>query len=352
MASTSTLRITYWGVTGTLPAPLRPEEVTAKFTQALLHLLESDRLTGLRPGLQAAEQVRQLVQEQLPFHLRATFGGNTTCLEVQTPDALIILDAGSGLRELGGVLERRWNEPGYAGPREAHLLLSHPHLDHWCALPFADCLYDPRNRFTLYGSESVLLSLSALLCADQPLSHSYFPPDYDLLKALRNFRVLTDNCSFHIGDTHVRTLPLHHPGGCMGFRLDHGGRSFVFATDHEQLEVPDRHLADFARGADLLYLDGQYLAAEYEGQKGIMSDPPLARRGWGHSSVEACTATAAAAGVRELHIGHREPRRDDNDLARVEVYARELLRQELLAQGREPDACQTRVPYEGLTIEL
>jgi phosphoribosyl 1,2-cyclic phosphodiesterase len=256
MTNRSTFCITYWGVTGTLPAPLRPEEVTAKITQALLYLLENDHLAGLRPGPQTTEQIDSLVRERLPFPLRATYGGNTTCVEVQTPDALIILDAGSGLRELGRLLERRWNEPGFVGQRTAHLLLSHPHFDHWCGLPFADCLYDPRNRFTLHGSESVLHSLSALLCSDMPLSHSYFPPDYDLLKALRNFHVLPEYASFHIGNSHVRTIPLRHPGGCTGFRLDHEDRSFVFITDHEHPETPDRQLVEFARDADLLYLDG------------------------------------------------------------------------------------------------
>src|SRR4051794_19903261 len=93
--------ITYWGVTGTLPAPLKPAEVTDKVVRSLHSLLEQGLLADLLPGPASLDAVRQRVEEALPFHLRSTYGANTTCVEVQTPDSLLILDCGSGLRELG-----------------------------------------------------------------------------------------------------------------------------------------------------------------------------------------------------------------------------------------------------------
>src|SRR5439155_23442142 len=111
----------------------------------------------------------------------------------------------------------------------------------------------------------------------------------------------------------------------------------------------DRALAEFARDADLLYLDGQYLDAEYQGTAPIMQDTPMSRRGWGHSTVEACVATAVAARVRSLHVGHREPKRDDFDLARIDAYLQQCVAEALKGTGRQMPAC---IPQEGLTIQV
>ena len=67
-------------------------------------LIERDRLADLRPGPDLEANLRRRIEEELPFHLRSSYGGNTTCVEVQTPDALLILDCGSGFRELGVVV--------------------------------------------------------------------------------------------------------------------------------------------------------------------------------------------------------------------------------------------------------
>jgi phosphoribosyl 1,2-cyclic phosphodiesterase len=349
MAGAPVFTITYWGITGTFTAPLKPPEITAKIVQAI-HTLQAKGLLPERPA--TPEAIRRIVEDHLPFPLRSTFGGNTTCLEVQTPDSLLILDCGSGFRELGIELERRWNAPGYTGPRSAHVLISHPHMDHTYATPYVDPYFDPRNHFTLWSSKEVLDSLGAVLNPQSPLSHTYFPPTYDLMKALRDWQRIEAGTSFTIGSTRISTYALNHPGGCLAFRLENAGRVFVFATDHEHPEVPDRQLASFARDADLLYMDGQYLAAEYEGKQGIMSEKPYSRRGWGHSSVEACIATAVAAGARTLHVGHREPKRTDENTARVDRYLQEQMQVALTAAGRDTGACRALIPCEGMTIQL
>ncbi len=107
MAQEPVFTITYWGVTGTLTAPLRPPEVTDKLVGAIKHLVEQGRLADLCPGPELEATIRRRVQEELPFHLGSSYGGNTTCVEVQTPDALLILDCGSGFRELGLALQAR-----------------------------------------------------------------------------------------------------------------------------------------------------------------------------------------------------------------------------------------------------
>jgi phosphoribosyl 1,2-cyclic phosphodiesterase len=352
MSSAPVFAITYWGVTGTLSAPLKPHEVTDKLVAALGHLGEQQCLAELTKVARDPHELRAFLERQLPFHLRSTYGGNTTCVEVQTPDALIIMDCGSGFRDLGVELERRWNAPGFRGQRSAHVFVTHAHMDHTLATPFFDPYLDPRNHFALYGSSSVMRSLEAVLSPASPLSNTYFPPTFDLLKAIRDRHVIDGGMTLAIGSTTLTTLQLNHPGGCLGFRFDCGGKRFVFCTDHEHQEVPDRTVAEFARGADLLYLDGQYLADELEGKTGIMDEQPLSRRGWGHSSVEACVATGVAAQARLVHIGHREPKRDDNDLARVDRYVRQCMAEALRSAGRDPASCPASVPFEGLTVRI
>jgi phosphoribosyl 1,2-cyclic phosphodiesterase len=352
MAVDPVFTITYWGTTGTLTAPLKPPEVTDKLVRAIQRLVETGRWADLRPGPGLEATIRRRLDEEVPFPLRSTYGGNTTCVEVQTPDALLILDCGSGFRELGIALGQRWNTQGYRGSRAGHVLITHPHMDHTYATPYIGPYYDPRNTFTVWGSQSVLDSLEAVLSPKSALSHTYFPPTFDMLKALRDFNAIEAGAEFRIGSTHVRTLALRHPGGCMAYRLENAERVFVFATDHEHAEAPDRTLADFARGADLIYMDGQYLAAEYEGREAIPGDPVMGRRGWGHSTVEDCVKTALYAEVRVLHIGHLEPQRSDDQLADIEQHLQDLVRDGLRQQGRGPDECQALIPFEGLTVRL
>src|SRR5579864_5147490 len=147
--------ITYWGVTGTLTTPLRAEEVTDKLVAALQCLIERNRLADLRPGPELEANIRRRIEEELPFYLRSSYGGNTTCVEVQTPDALLILDCGSGFRELGIALAARWRAEGERTQRQAHILISHAHMDHTFATPYFVPYFDPRNNFTLWGSQTV-----------------------------------------------------------------------------------------------------------------------------------------------------------------------------------------------------
>jgi phosphoribosyl 1,2-cyclic phosphodiesterase len=343
--------ITYWGTTGTLAAPLKPAQASAKLRSAIQYLAEHKLMDELARVAGDTARLNEFLQLHLPFSLRSTYGGNSTCVEVQAPEALLVIDCGTGFRELGIELQRRWAAPDFRGPRELHVLITHPHMDHTLATPFFDPYYNPQNHVTLYGSAPVLQSLDAVLGAGG-LSRLYFPPTYDSFKAKMQKRAIAAGQTFTIGTTTIRTIDLYHPGGCLGFRFDREGRSFVFCTDHEASGGADPRVAEFARGADLLYLDGQYLAAEYEGRAGIMGQTPGSRRGWGHATVESCVATAIAAGARQLHLGHREPMRDDEDLARIEDYARSCLTQQLKQAGRDAGACTLCIPYEGLSVQL
>jgi phosphoribosyl 1,2-cyclic phosphodiesterase len=125
-----------------------------------------------------------------------------------------------------------------------------------------------------------------------------------------------------LGATTVTPFEVFHPAPCLAYRVERAGRVLVFCTDHElrhgDPDDPDQQksldaearLVRYARDADLLYRDGQYLRAEYEGLKGIGSSGPLPRVGWGHSCLEDVVEMATACGIRHTLIGHHDPNRD------------------------------------------
>lgn len=351
MSEQSVFQITYWGTTGTLSAPLRPDQVTEKIVRCITQLVNEGRLHQLAPTGDHRQLIEQMVEE-LPLHMRSTYGGNTTCVEVRTPDGLFIVDCGSGFRELGRSLQQRWNDSESDCPRKADVLLTHPHFDHTLATPFFGPYYNPRNEFTIWGTVDTLNSLRAILSPVSDLSNVYFPPTFDLMKGVKELNEIQVGQELTFGSTTVRTCPLNHPGGCLAFRFECQGKSFVFASDHEQAKVPDPGLTVFAKGADLLYTEGQYTEAEYLGEKAIPGEGVLPRKGWGHSPVEACVKLAVAAGVRTLHIGHHDPARKDEELMQMEKDAQELLEKLLAPLQPQFGECELIIPCEGLTIEL
>ena len=79
-----------------------------------------------------------------PHTLR--YGGNTSCIEVQTrAGTLVILDMGTGATVLGRELMAR-------GERSrGHILISHTHWDHIQGIPFFAPLFAPGFEWDIYG---------------------------------------------------------------------------------------------------------------------------------------------------------------------------------------------------------
>jgi len=179
-----------------------------------------------------------------------------------------------------------------------------------------------------------------------------FPQTLEIFTDLTFGEPITAGDTLSVGTTRVHTYALNHPGGSLAYRIEHGDKSVVIATDHEQRDVPDKELAKFASGANLFYTDAQYLADEYHGRTSVMDEEPCCREGWGHSYVEAVVATALEARVKRLDLGHHDPRRDDEDLHRIECYARELMQNLLKDRGFTDNCCKVHLAYDGLTVPI
>ena len=231
----------------------------------------------------------------------ARYGGNTSCVEVRCGEAVLVFDAGTGIRALGSLLDGE-------GRTDLDLLLSHSHVDHVVGLPFFACAYRPANTLRVWSghqapgdgtTESAVRSLmSAPLL---PIGPEIFPADV----SFRDFSA-GDVLSPAAGVT-VRTARLNHPGGAIGYRVEHAGSSICYVTDTEHdPAAPDENVLALAEGADIMIYDAMF------------TDEELPRhRGWGHSTWEEGARLCRAAGVATYAIFHHAPERDDDALDRI-----------------------------------
>jgi phosphoribosyl 1,2-cyclic phosphodiesterase len=241
----------------------------------------------------------------------AWVGGNTSCVEVRCGDVRLVLDAGTGLRALGDALiaESARTER----PIDVTLFLSHLHWDHIQGIPFFAPAYVPTTRLAVYGAPNGIMPLRETLGVQ--MAAPVFPVRLDDLAARIDLRELHAGDALALGGPDagvtVRAATLNHPGGVHAYRIEHGGRSVVYATDTEHGAGVDPQLLALARGADVLVYDAQYTEEEY-----------VRRVGWGHSTYVHGCELAHAAGIGQLVLFHHDPSRTDAEVAALEARAR------------------------------
>ena len=237
------------------------------------------------------------------------YGGNTPCVEVETPAGhRIILDGGTGLRSLGRSVSP--NVP--VAPFQATFLLSHYHWDHIQGLPFFLPLYDPQNRFEFFGLQPEGGAKMESVLQGQMI-RPYFPVDLSVLAAARSFTAIGSETRWQVGDATIETGRLHHPQGCLGFRIETEQGVVTYSTDTEPGDpAGDQSVRHLARGADILIYDAQFSPAFLK-----------RRKGWGHSSWVEAIAVAKDAGARCLILFHHDPDSNDASVDRFVQLARD-----------------------------
>ena len=234
-----------------------------------------------------------------PGHATVRYGGNTSCLEVELANgAVFVLDAGTGIRELGVKLERR-------NVRRIQLLLTHLHLDHVEGLRFFGPLWDEQVEIDIWGPPSPVVSLRDRIA--RAFSPPLFPIEIADVPARLNFNDVPREQWMLDGAT-LRAETIVHPGPTVGYRIENCDGTLAYLPDHEPAltgSISERSPdwisgASLAASADLLVHDAQFSEEEYSH-----------RVGWGHSSSADAIAYCKAVGADRILLFHHDPNHDD-----------------------------------------
>jgi CheY-like chemotaxis protein len=250
----------------------------------------------------------------------ARHGGNTSCLEVRAGDNLCIIDAGSGIRDLGLRLLQE-------GPRKVPLLIGHTHWDHIQGFPFFVPAYVPGFEFEIYGASGFGKSLDQLFSGQ--LDRDYFPVEMNDMSARLNFHTLAEN-PVRFGKIAIHWEMMNHPGATIGFRIEVEGQRIGYVTDNEflkgylgtpiglsrdsELVQPYERIVQFVSDVDVLILEAQYTNEEYP-----------KKIGWGHSSLSNACLLAKLARAKRLVVTHHDPMHDDDFLQTKLNLTRQIL---------------------------
>ena len=289
------MRIQFWGVRGSIPAPQLPSQIRSKISAVLERLTQEDLKTP---------ENRERFLASLPPWLFGTVGSNTPCVSVtcNSTDAIIVFDAGSGIRELGLAMQKEKPKRDHF-----HLFFSHFHWDHLQGLPFFNPGYDPSVKADFY---SPMKNMETALHGQ--MTSPYFPVHMESMGAVKEFHYLSG--PLKVGDLDISYKKMNHPGDSYSYKIIEGDKCFIFATDTE-LSTNDFQKTEencsFFENADCIVLDSQYTLGE-----------AIEKYNWGHSAFSLAVDFAANWRIKQLILYHHDPTYDDRKLFNMLQSAR------------------------------
>ncbi|MCB0195543.1 MAG: STAS domain-containing protein [Anaerolineae bacterium] len=318
-----------WGARGSIPAPLKPDDIHQKIMTALQWAGEHN--IDLAVALDKQRLIDKLSLSG------GTAGGNTTCITIECGDDLLIFDAGSGIRELGSYLMNGRNEHVrklgfYRGKGHAHLFFTHTHWDHIQGLPFFAPLHVPGNSFDIYHIHDHVPDTLA-----KQMDATVFPLRFDQIQAELTFHQLKEGQLLKIGEAMISNAELKHPGKAYAYRVEADNAIAVVATDAEYKSLDNTDTLkyrNFYGNADLLIFDAMFSVRE-----------SFVKQDWGHSSALIGADIAGEANVKRLVLFHHDPATTDTELMQIKQGTEEYIQ----SQGLNIEVI---VGQEGFEIEL
>ncbi|MFP6733114.1 MAG: MBL fold metallo-hydrolase [Rhodospirillales bacterium] len=228
-----------------------------------------------------------------PTHLK--YGGNTTSLEVDIGGRKLLLDCGTGVRNLGKAMMSREQEHCY-------ILLTHTHWDHINGFPFFAPAFDKNRHFEIMAGH--LMDKGGIRnILESQMDNPMFPVPLEAMQAKLSFTDFSagEDLDLGLGGATVRTALLNHPNDATGYRIDYNGNSMCLITDTEHVDGKlDENILGLIEGCDLVIYDSTYTEEEFP-----------SKIGWGHSTWNEGIKLCREAGAKRLGIFHHDPEHDD-----------------------------------------
>lgn len=320
-------KIKYWGVRGSLPSSPPPHVWKSEVEKILNIFFERGHKTQSQIG-------DFLNSEALPFF--GGYGTHTTCAEVFTDKTQIVIDCGSGLRNLG---EQMMRGPAGKGQAEIHLFLTHFHWDHLLGIPFFAPHFVRGNVIHYYAVQPDLEELVRLKFR-KPL----FPVPFEALGAKIHFHQLEPRKDFRLGDFRITAYQLDHPDPCWGFKVEHGGKSYSHCVDTEGTRSTREALGPdlpLYQNTDLMYFDAQYTL------------PELAEKAnWGHSAAQIGLEIAKREKIKRVIFAHHDPGATASQIRDLIRQTNEYYTNKLLKNSVDTILPSWDFAFEGMTLDL
>ncbi len=314
------------GVRGSLPTPLKPKKVEERVRKLITEFSES------------GQEVESFLQS-LKIKDFGGYGGNTACLDVQTEEYQIIIDAGSGIRELG---EKLLAGPCGKGQGSVDLLFTHFHWDHLVGLPFFIPLFIPGNTINIYSVQPGLEDMFRHM-----FQKPYFPVPYERLGANIEYHQLKARAPKMFGDIQITPYQLDHPDPCWGYKIENSGKAVSYCVDTECTRASKVDLGSdlpLYQDIDLMIFDAQYTFSE-----------AMEKIDWGHASAPVGLDIALREGIKRVLFVHHDPAASDEKIAEAEEQTRNYYRA-CINEGQRNKLPISEVDwefgYEGMEIKL
>ena len=328
------------GVSDIIIKPFEPKDLVAKVETALsshraarMETETAKLLVHRAPGVERPSYRPELDESGGKFQLWGTrgsipisgpdtirHGGNTSCMTLEHGGELIILDAGSGIRDLGLTLAA-------GAPRRIHLFITHTHWDHIQGFPFFAPAFIPGFEITIYGAKGFNKNLESLFRGQ--FDPDYFPIQMENMDAGLEFVYLGDR-PIEIGDVRISWEFTQHPGATLGYKMELPKKKIAWIPDNEifqgymgppneipkdgELLSPYQPMIDFLRGTDVLIHEAQYTSEEYRDTVHF-----------GHSSVPNACFLAKLVEAKRWIVVHHDPGHGDDFLRDKLNLTRQLL---------------------------
>lgn len=321
------MKVRFYGTRGSIPSPMKQEAVRKKIKNVLLQANGAD--------LSSEETVERFIDDELSFPDRATFGGDSSCVQIDPENGIyLICDAGSGLRRFGNAMLDLHGD----APQEYHILMSHLHWDHIMGFPFFMPAYMAGNKIHIhschFGVEEAFRNQNSL---------PGFPVPFDHLDSEVSFHIHQPEVFFEVAGFAVDSIEQHHGGRSYGYRISGHGKTVIYSTDSEHKELSistDYRFVEFFKEADLLIFDAQYSLIESIAVK----------EDWGHSSNIIGVELARLAKAKRLCLFHHEPNFDDYTLSKI---LRDTIQyEEASGEGDGSHRVEILSAYDGMEVEV